>query len=245
MDKIKSELQHVQVPNDMCRTHELEPFDLFVYATIKRFMNNETKEAFPSIELLKTLTHSGKDKINASIEKLNGKYFDVFNRGKNRIYKFSAKYKSFEPFSHEFLDKKDLTTVEKSYIIAAQQFMFKDITDLGKISFSVKELSELINMPEWEIWKCDRNLSSKGYIEVLKTKNRDFETGLPRTERVFNMSLLGQKIIWLLHRNNERIRQNNLKIKKLEKDLQMMKKLALQKIKELQDFKDSISKITV
>lgn len=204
-------------------------------------MNNETKEAFPSLEVLKSLTGSGKDKINHSISKLNGRYFDVFNRGRQRIYKFSAKYKNFEPFSHEFLDKKDITNTEKAYIIAIQQYMFKDLRDFGKISFTSKELSELINMPEWEIWKCDRDLKNKGYLEIIKTKNRDFETGLPRTEKMFNMKLLGQKIIWLLAKNTERIKQNTTQIEKLKKELQMMKKLLLQKNKELAKNKQEIT----
>lgn len=237
MDDLKPKLQHVQVPNNMCREHVLEPFDMLVYASIKRFMNKDTKEAYPSLELLKSLTGSGKEKINASISRLNGRYLTVFNRGRHRVYRFDAKYKSFEPFSHEFLDKKDLTNLEKAYIMAVQQFMFKDVQDIGKVSFTPKELSQLINMPEWEIWKHDRELQEKGYLSIIKGKNRDFETGLPRTERVFNLDLLGQKIIWMLARNTERIKQNTEQIRKLEKDLKMMRKLVLQQDKELSKLK--------
>lgn len=245
MDNLRPKLQHVQVPNNMCRTHELKPFDMLVYACIKRFMNKDTGEAYPSLDLLKKLTGSGKEKINASVAKLNGKYLTVFNRGRQKVYKFSAQYKNFEPFSHEFLDKKDLTTLEKAYIIATQQFMFKDLEDMGKVSFTVKELAELINLSEQEIWKHDRDLQEKGYLQVIKTQNRDFETGLPRTERVFNLELLGQKIIWLLARNTERIRQNTLQIQKLEKDLKMMKKLTLQQDKELRKLRRKELNITV
>lgn len=245
MSDLKPKLQHVQVPNNMCRTHELKPFDMLVYASIKRFMNKDTKEAYPSLDLLKSLTGSGKEKINESVARLNGKYLTVFNRGRQKVYKFSPNYKNFEPFSHEFLDKKDLTTPEKSYILATQQFMFKDLEDLGKVSFTTKELADLINLSEHEIWRHDRNLQEKGYLHVVKTQNRDFETGLPRTEKIFNLELLGQKIIWLLARNTERIRQNTLQIRKLEKDLKIMKKLAIQQGKELKKIKKESSNITV
>jgi len=232
---MEHKIQHVQVPNNMCLSHDLEPFDLYVYATIKRFMNNTSREAWPSMQTLKELTNSSQSRIAASISKLNGRYFDVVYKDGRKKYLFSKRYKTFEPFSNEFLDKQDLTTLEKSYIIALQQYMFKDIQDLGKVSFSIKDLASLINMPEWAIYKCDRELQKKGYLDIVKTKNRDFDTGLPMTERLFNMELLGQKIIWLLSRNNERIKKNNLQITKLQKDLKIMRKLLLQKDKQIKE----------
>ena len=42
--------QHVQLPNNM--TPILTPQDLLVYISIKRYMNNETKEAFPSLQTI-------------------------------------------------------------------------------------------------------------------------------------------------------------------------------------------------
>lgn len=239
MVKTENKLQHVQVPNNMCLSHELEPFDLYIYATIKRFMNNTTREAWPSMQTLKELTNSGQSKIAASISKLNGRYFDIIYKNGRKKYLFSKRYKNFEPFSNEFLDKQDLTPLEKSYIIAAQQYMFKDLQDLGKVSFSIKDLADLINMPEWAIYKCDRELQKKGYLSIVKTKNRDFNTGLPMSERLFNMELLGQKIIWLLSRNNERIKKNNQQITKLQKDLKIMKKLLLQKDKQIKELATS------
>lgn len=233
MVKSKAEIQHVQVPNNMCNSHELEPFDLYVYATIKRFMNTTTREAWPSLRTLKELTNSGQSKITNSISKLNGKYLDIVYKDGKKKYVFSKKYRNFEPFSKEFLDKQDLTTNEKSYIIAIQQYMFKDIEDLGKISFSTKDLSNLINIPEWSVYKHDKELQRKGYLNIIKTHNRDYDTGLPLTEKMFNMKLLGQKVIWLLSRNNERIKRNNEQLIKLQKDLRIMKKLLLQKDKQL------------
>lgn len=237
----KLKQQHVQVPNNMCSAHGLEPFDLYVYATIKRFMNNTTKEAWPSMKTLKELINSGQDKIAASIAKLNGKYFDVIYKDNKRKYVFTKRYRNFEPFSNEFLDKQDLSATEKSYLIAAQQYMFKDLQDFGKISFSTKDLSELINMPEWAIYKCDRSLQQKGYLDIVKTKNKDFTTGLQMTERLFNMGMLGQAIIWRLHKNNERIKKNNEQLVKLQKDLKVLKKLLAQKNKQLQTVTTTLS----
>lgn len=44
--------QHVQLPNNMTASGELTPKDLLIYVSIKRYMNNETREAFPSLETI-------------------------------------------------------------------------------------------------------------------------------------------------------------------------------------------------
>lgn len=237
MEKQKLSLQHVQVPNNMCLEHTLEPFDMLVYACIKRFMNQQTGEAFPSIRTLQQMLGCHPQKIKASIDRLRGKYFSTYFDGRKQVYVFSGKYRNFEPFSYEFLDKQDLTYMEKAYVVAIQQYMFKDVEDLGKVSFTTKQLSDLINMPEWEIWKHDRSLQDKGYLNLVKTKNRDFATGLPMTERMFDMEKLGQHLIWLLFKNTQRIRQNSERIKKLQKDLMMMRKLVAQQGKEITKLK--------
>ena len=41
--------QHVQLPNNMTLEAILTPQDLLVYISIKRYMNKDTKEAFPSL----------------------------------------------------------------------------------------------------------------------------------------------------------------------------------------------------
>ena len=69
-----------------------------------------------------------------------------------------------EPFSYDFLDRKDLSFTEKSYIVASQQYMYKEGTE-GKISYTNKELSGLIKMTESTISRFNRSLESKGYLE--------------------------------------------------------------------------------
>lgn len=53
--------------------------------------------------------------------------------------------KSFEPFSYEFLDKKDLTKSEKLQILCTQQYMYKN-DGLGKLTFSDRQLCELTGL---------------------------------------------------------------------------------------------------
>jgi DNA-binding transcriptional ArsR family regulator len=154
-------LQHVQLPNDMTMTKELDPKDLLIYVCIKRFMNKETKECFPSLETIVEISGVSKPTVRKSIEKLKEKkYIEVRREGRKNIYKFNS-YKNFEPFSYSFLDKKDLSPNEKAYLIVSQQFMFKDIEGEGKISYSDTQLAEKIKLSYNSVTKYKTNLLKK------------------------------------------------------------------------------------
>lgn len=214
--------QHVQLPNDMTSEKKLTPKDLLVYVSIKRYMNSQTKEAFPSLMKLKEITSMSKPTIMNSITNLvQAKYITIRREGRKSVYKFNS-YKNFEPFSYEFLDKKDLTANEKAYILATQQHMFKDEVNIGKVSYSELELSDKINMSQPVINRCNNSLKDKGYLTILQTRNS--EAGILINEKVFHLNELGQAIVFALQNHEERISQN-------EKTIEMMSR----KIKELED----------
>ena len=77
----------------------------------------------------------------------------------------------------DFLENKDVSFASKAYILASQQYMFKDIQGVGKIGYSNRQLSNKINMPESTIRKCDKELENKNYLTILKNEIRDLETG--------------------------------------------------------------------
>ena len=138
-------MRHVQLPNNMT-TKDLTPKDLLVYVSIKRYMNKDSLECYPSLDKIVEVSGISKPTVRKTIDKLSKlNYITVTKSGRKNIYKFSP-YKNFEPFSYEFLDKKDISADEKALIIAEQQFMFKDIDGLGKISYTDLELSDKINM---------------------------------------------------------------------------------------------------
>jgi predicted transcriptional regulator len=194
-------------------------------------MNSETKEAYPSLMTISKKTSSDKRSVRAAIDKLIDKgYLEKKKRGNKNVYKFNN-YKSFEPFSYEFLNKEDLSAAEKAYIIATQQYMFKDIEGYGKISMTNSELSEKINMPESTISKCNRSLTSKDYLSIMRCKNVDEETGIQIQEKIFHLDELGQAVIWALTNHETRIQNNEQRISNNEKDL----KIALDEIARLKD----------
>ena len=83
--------QHVQLPNDMTSEEKsLTPKDLLVYASIKRYMNNHTKEAFPSFSKLTECTSLSKPTIAISINNLvEAGFISVRREGRKNVYKFN------------------------------------------------------------------------------------------------------------------------------------------------------------
>lgn len=227
--------QHVQLPNDMTKEAILTPQDLLVYISIKRYMNKDTKEAFPSLQTIANSCGASIPTIRKSIKKLeqNG-YIEVIKKGRSQLYKF-LKYTNFEPFSYEFLDKEDISFTEKAYLVASQQFMFKERGN-GKISLDNKELSNKINMPTSTISKCNRSLEAKGYLNIAKARKQG--SGIVINEKFFHLDELGQAIVFTLQNHEERLDKHDEDIESLQKDL----KIALNRIKELEDIVEESKK---
>lgn len=220
--------RHVQLPTEKS---DLEPKDQLIYLSIKRFMNSETKTAFPSLKTISEVSGASIPTIRKSIERLEeADYIKVHKKKRGQEYEFNP-YKSFEPFSYEFLDKKDLTFTTKSYLIASQKYMFTDVEGLGKISYTNKELSNKINMSESVISRSNSELESKGYLTTLINKSVDLETGCNKTTRVFNLAKLCQGIIWVLKNHEDRITSVEEKSNNNEKLIKML----LEKIEKLEE----------
>ena len=150
--------QHVQLPNDMT------PQDLLIY--ISRYMNKDTKD--PSINTIASKSGASVPTVRKCIRNLEESGWVVKINSRKQKYRF-LKYTNFEPFSYDFLDKEDF--LEKSYIIASQQYMFKE-NNVGKISMTDIDLAKKINMSNSTISRCNHSLSSKGYLDIVGCKQQ-------------------------------------------------------------------------
>lgn len=215
--------QHVQLPNSMTENKLIAPQDLLVYASIKRFMNKETRTAFPSLDTISKVSGASVPTVRKCIENLiNAEYIKLEKKGRQNIYYFTT-YKNFEPFSYDFLDKDDLSFTEKAYIMASQQYMFKDPEiHNGKISYSDKEMSNKINMSPSTISRCNKSLSQKDYLQIIKTSNKDSETGLATSEKIFMLNELEQAIIFTLQDHENKINKHESEIESLKKDVKLL-----------------------
>ena len=235
-------LQHVQVPNDM-GTKNLTPKDQLIYTIIKSH-DNPTKGCFPSLQVLSKESGASINTIRDSIARLKeAGYIKTELRGRKTYYTFDP-YKKFEPFSPDFISNPNISFTTKSYLIASQQFMYKDVENLGKLSFSNRELADQINMPESTIRRCNAELVSKDYLTILKIESKDIQTGCKADTKLYDLNKLGQAVIWAICNHEDRIQQNTedintlkARLDKQDEQLAEYKKLVdrLLKEKELQD----------
>jgi DNA-binding MarR family transcriptional regulator len=208
----------------MTVNEELTPKDLLIYATIKKYMNKDTLSCYPSLLTIVEKSGVSKPTILKAIDKLQTLgYIRVSKQGRSNLYTFS-RHKKFEPFSYEFLDRTDISTEEKSLIIAEQQLMFKDKEGFGKISYTDLELSEKINMSYTSIVKHHKSLEKKGFLTTIKTNAKDSTTGLVINEKIFHLNELGQAIIWTLQKHEEDIQELKEKTESTSKDVNLLLK---------------------
>lgn len=185
---------HAQLPNGM-GLNGLDPKDQLTYVVIRSYDKTGKMESFPNLQTLSLKTGYSVPTVRESIKRLvNKKYLSIRKDGRKNVYVFNKCVK-YEPFSPEFIDNTEISPLAKSYIVASQQYMFKDAVGYGKISYTNAELAQKINMPESSISKCNRELERKGFLEVLKNAKRDMETGLADTTKVIYLTDLGQSVI--------------------------------------------------
>lgn len=206
--------QHFHLPNDMTKGGKLTPNDLLVYICIKSYMNKKTKTCFPSLKTLSEKSGFSIPTIRKSIKSLEEENWVIVTKsGRKQIYSFTN-YSNFEVFSPEFLDNKEISPKEKAYIIATQQYMYKDLKGIGKVSYSNRELATKINLSEPLIDKHDRELSTKGLLTLVESDKR--ENGININNKFFHLDELGQAIVFTLQRHNKALTEQDKRITELE-----------------------------
>lgn len=218
--------RHVQLPSHLIKEEDITPMDLLVYVSIKRYANSETKSCFPSLETIKDNCGLSIPTIRNNIANLEkAGYIKVIRstvKGKSNQYIFED-YDKFEPFSYDFLDKKDLTSKEKAYILATQQFMYKENGE-GKLCITDTELSKKIKWSINTIKKYDKELIKKNYLIIAKTNAIDPISGVKKDLKIYNLNALEQAIVFTLSKHEERIEDHEERIKRLEAELLATKK---------------------
>lgn len=223
--------QFFKLPNNM--TPDLRPQELLVYINIVRYSDKKTKMAFPSLRALSDHCGAAVGTIKKSLNRLaEYGYIQIFIEDKKQYYKI-LKEIEFEPFSKEFLDNTKLTFTQKAYLLASQQYMFKE-NGIGKISYSSAELSKIINMPKSTITKCDRELEEAGFLDIIKAKKQG--SGIMINEKFFHLDEFGQAIVFELQKQREEIDKNKRDIAKNTEDI-------TQNIEEIKELKRRIEEL--
>lgn len=219
------------LPNNMTGENRLKPNDVLTYLYLKSYDNSE-HVCCPSLKRLSEDSGTSINTIRTCIDNLerNG-YIKIDKVGRKHYYYFSS-VKYFEPFSKEFLFNKDITFKEKAYIAASQQYMFKDVENYGKMTYSRKELSNKLNISEDSISRYDMSLKRKGYLEELDIKLKDLDSGCSKKEKLYKLKELGQAIIW-------KIKEHDLNIEELKQDSENKNKLISQLLKRVEQLENN------
>ena len=222
--------KHTQLPNEMGKS-ELGIKDQLIYLIIKSFDNPE-HECYPSLQCIAEESKLSVPTIRDSIKRLEKEeYLEVKKKGRKNYYYFNS-YKKFEPFSEDFIKRKDLSPTAKAYLISIQQYMYKDVEGIGKMSLSNRELAKNINTSEFTVRQCNNELERNNYLTVVKNLNKDLETGCKTETKIFNLKELGQAIIWKIKDHEERINENTESIKDLQNKVAEQSKLISKLLEE-------------
>lgn len=221
MEENKTGVQHVQVP-DPDDYKRLKPTDKLVYANIRRFMNKDTMICYPSMTTIAKLCDLTVPTIQSAIKRLvKHGYIEILpekHNSKNNVYKFKKLEKDFERFTNEFLDNKDLTPNEKSYLIGLQSQCYKN----GKYaitSYSNNAIANTLDLSLNSVKKYNTSLKAKEIMQELKSVSFD-EQGFAKVVKAIDMSKIGQQVLFEVAVNHEdRIQQLETLVAKLMKDL--------------------------
>lgn len=151
-------MKHTEVPHQLTEakigeTCKLKPGDKIVYAAIRRYMNKDSRECYPSITTICGLLKSGRAKVIAAIDRLCEAGFLQKRRsvsssgsthGTKSFYYFPlTKFdEHFEKFTDDFLDM-DLQPNVKEYYMDIQRYLYGCDTGVGRCNYSNAELSRL------------------------------------------------------------------------------------------------------
>lgn len=202
-------MKHTEIPHELDNRKRnpidnenenriLENGDKIIYATLRRFMNKDTRECYPSITKIKHILKCGQNKIYNSIDRLKKAGFIRVNKkltesGKwTNIYYFpkSEWDDHFEMFTDAFLDM-DLPINVKEYYMDIQKFLYDKESGIGKCSFNNTQLSQQLGLSIPSIKKYNTILIEKGLLKEELTDHYD-ESGLVVVQKNFDLSGLNQ-----------------------------------------------------
>ena len=204
--------QHYQLPNSMKVTAK----DKYVYLMLKFYDGKEG--CFPTLETLSKNFGLDTKTIRTSINRLEkAGYIQIEQHGRKNYYQFT-KYINFEPFSPEFMKSKEIPTCAKVYIAGIQQYMYKDVENLGKLSYTDCQIAKLLGMSQPTVNRYHKKLKELGILYMMPSKKKDQVTGCKSNIKVFKMDKVYQQIIWTLKEHEERLDEYGASITKLEEN---------------------------
>lgn len=219
-------MKHTEIPHqlDALRNdHSLEHGDKLIYASIRRYMNNETRTCFPAINTIAIKLNCSTVKVQSAIKRLVAVgLIKKSADGRKNCYLFpkSEFDKQFEMFTDEFLDM-DLPLNVKEYYMDIQQYLYGKDTGVGKCSLSNAELARLTGWTSISIKKYNTILIEKGLLEEESTNKLD-QAGFPIIQKSFDLQGLNQAALWI-RKVTEAVVKHEQDIEEIKKELRELR----------------------
>ena len=227
-------VRHIQMSNEIKFKPPGNLHDALVYAYLRSYMNNKTKECFPSFRKLSADTGLTVNTIQKSVASLSAQNLILVDKkGKYNIYKFpDISLNSFEPFSYEFLSSLKITPKLKGYWLLLQRYTFKDDgSGYAKTTYTDKELSNILSIPLRTIKLYNQELRNSGVLTVTPTKIKD-SNGDSRYMKLFNLVEISQDMFFV----KEKLQEHDEDIDSIKKTMKLMQ----EEIERLKSIKRSI-----
>lgn len=189
-------MKHTEVTTDF-DWNSLTKGDKLVFASIKRYMNKDTRSCFPAIRTVSKKLKCSDTKVQNAIYRLEEAGLIKIKReeGKSNSYWFPPETDKFEMFTDEFLDM-DLNIKVKEYYMDIQPYLYGKETGIGKTTYSNTKLSELTGLSIPTIRKYNSILIEKNLLSEEVTEKKD-STGLPIVQKSFDLNGLNQAALWV------------------------------------------------
>lgn len=233
--------QHVRVPHKMRNNKKIDYLAQGFYPILKKYMNGETKQCYPSLQTLandsglsiptirkylKILEEEGHIKISKKLNKSGTANKDI--KKAPNVYTFnedSELYKNgFEMFSYDFLNK-NIKFREKAACIALQEEMYKN-GNTGAISSTSLEMSNKLDVSYNTFKSIEKNLKNENILVTTKSNAKDMVTGEFKTQYLFNLEVLGQAVLYnqiKIKEHDNKIKEHDNKIKEHDTQMQEFK----------------------
>lgn len=225
--EINENKQHVQVPDPAKKT-KLKPFDKLVYANLRRHMDKDTYECFPTIRRIASECGCTEKRVTNSIERLieAGDIEKTKRIGRSNVYKFNKLSKNFEMFTNDFLDQKDTTPEEKAYLIGLQSQTYKD----GGFAMTTKtneEIADALNIDTRSVQRYNKSLKEKQILVEMKTAILD-SAGYNRTVKAIDLAKVCQAVLYV----NERVDVHETRLNAQEDRITILEKMVSKLMQE-------------
>jgi DNA-binding MarR family transcriptional regulator len=229
MTKKKGE-QFFKVPGDKKNNDILGPNEADVYQALIR-NNNAAGMCAPPISKIQKMTNLSAPTVKKNIDILAEKgYINIIpQKGRPNRYVFLKQNMSFEKFSPEFLDNKEIGDDVRRYWLVAQQFTKQSDDNNSRImSYSTRELSDKTGMNRRNISKCEKSMLDLGFMSI--NDNGD---------KVFDVIKYGQAVALILTKHEREIKELQQELAGIEDKVveRVMKEITKHKderIKELE-----------